>query len=495
MFDKDIDSVSCRDVDYILSPCGMATHGLLAMLHDNNDVAVLDVESEESIDNVQVLQNERMVVYVPNEPYWMLSTLKSLISILNRSGHIFWVLIISKLPASWLWNVIKSQVAKTKIDNAVIHIAPSDLPCDKLSELLLPERNVCPYLKSVVIAENFYLGKHDDLHGNDRKEGLSKKEMQVMAGLFQGVNIAEQADYLGVSKKTLYNQRLSGIKKVSGVIPYLFSSIHEKTGMANGDITMLSRLSSFEREFAHALYSNELFVVFQPVTQGPKNLEGFEILIRWYSKGHVLTPNEFLPKLHSTYVWIILTAFLIQKTVSYINFYQGKYFFSINIESSTIDNDGLVRMLETAKKQLSSSDWTKKFVLEINERNDLSQNEQSLDNLAYLQKLDFSIVLDDCFSRNSVNFPVRKFQFDGYKLDMNVVDALSRDREALALVKSLSYYCKLTNRYCIAEGVDRPEKMDILQESGISFYQGNYISEPITGDELPQFISEFTVKT
>ncbi|HDG1664541.1 TPA: EAL domain-containing protein [Kluyvera ascorbata] len=190
-----------------------------------------------------------------------------------------------------------------------------------------------------------------------------------------------------------------------------------------------------------------------------------------------------------------MTAFLIQKTVSYINFYQGKYFFSINIESSTIDNDGLVRMLETAKKQLTSSDWTKKFVLEINERNDLSQNEQSLDNLAYLQKLDFSIVLDDCFSRNSVNFPVRKFQFDGYKLDMNVVDALSRDGEALALVKSLSYYCKLTNRYCIAEGVDRPEKMAILQESGISFYQGNYISEPITGDELPQFISEFTVKT
>ena len=76
-----------------------------------------------------------------------------------------------------------------------------------------------------------------------------------------------------------------------------------------------------------------------------------------------------------------------------------------------------------------------------------------------------------------------------------MVDALSRDGEALALVKSLSYYCKLTNRYCIAEGVDRPEKMAILQESGISFYQGNYISEPITGDELPQFISEFTVKT
>ncbi|MFP5595844.1 EAL domain-containing protein [Kluyvera sp. 142486] len=491
MFDNNFESIHRRHIDYILSPCGMATNGLLAMVDNAREVAVLDIESEGDIENVQILKGERVVVYIPSEPYWMLSTLRSLISLLNHSGHLFWVLIISKLPASWLWNVIKSQVAKPKINNAAIHVAPSNLPCDKLSELLLPERRVTPYLKNVAIAESFYIGKYDDLNGNDRKEGLSKKEMQVISDLFHGVNITEQADYLGVSKKTLYNQRLSGIKKIAEVIPYLFSSVREKTDMANGDITMLSRLSSFEREFAHALYSNELFVVFQPVTQGQQKLEGFEILIRWYSKGHVLAPDDFLPKLHSTYVWIILTAFLIQKTVTYINFYQGKYFFSINIESSTIDNDGLVRMLETAKKQLHSSDWAKKFVLEINERNDLSQNEQSIDNLAYLQKSGFSIVLDDCFSRNSVNFPVRKFQFDGYKLDMNVVDALSRDGEALALVKSLSYYCMLTNRYCIAEGVDRLEKMAILQESGISYYQGNYISEPLTGEELQHFITEF----
>lgn len=241
------------------------------------------------------------------------------------------------------------------------------------------------------------------------------------------------------------------------------------------------------------MYSNELFVVFQAVTKDTHQLEGFEILIRWYSKGQVLKPDEFLPRLHSPYVWIILTAFLIQKAVSYINLYEGRYFFSINIESTTIDNEGLVRMLETAKKQLHSLAWAKKFVLEINERNDLYHNEQSIQNLAHLQEHGFSIVLDDCYSTNSVIFPVRKFQFDGYKLDMSVVDLLSRDEEALALVKSLSYYCALTNRYCIAEGVDSVEKTKILSESGITFYQGNYISEPVKGDDLQDFIDRFSV--
>ncbi|ENP8234301.1 EAL domain-containing protein [Klebsiella oxytoca] len=177
--------------------------------------------------------------------------------------------------------------------------------------------------------------------------------------------------------------------------------------------------------------------------------------------------------------------------MSYINFYEGKYFFSINVASSTIDNEGLVRMLEKAKKKLLSPDWTEKFVLEINEKNDLYQNEQAIKNLSYLQKLGFFIILDDCFSSNSVIFPVRKFQFNGYKLDMSVVDAMSQDVEAIALVKSLSYYCKLTNRYCVAEGVDEAGKVTILSDAGISCYQGNLISEPINENDLQDFISRF----
>lgn len=492
MLSENISHDQMRQVDYILSPCNFATHGLLAMLDDNSDVVVLNVENHADMNNLNVERDERVVAFVPTEPYGMLSTLRYLISLLNNSSEMFWLLIVSRIPSSWLWSVIMSQVTKGKLSRSAIHIAPSDLPCDKLSELLLPERKLCPYIKQVAMAENYFLGKYQDMPCKNKKDGLSKKEMQVMADSFYGSDITEQAASLGVSKKTLYNQRLSGIKKMAAVVPFLFSSIREKPDVATGDMIMLNKLSSFEREFAHALYCNELFVVFQPIIKDTNELQGFEILLRWYSKGQVLKPAEFLPKLHSTYVWIILTAFLIQKAVSYINLYEGKYFFSINIESSTIDNEGLMRMLNTAKKQLHSPEWVKQFVLEIGERNDLYQNEQSIRNLIHLQSQQFNIVLDDCFSANSVIFPVRKFQFNGYKIDMSIVNVLSQDEDALALVKSLSYYCKLTNRHCIAEGVDSIEKMKILRESGITYYQGHYISAPITADDLQDFIINFT---
>lgn len=490
---KDIKYVRNRHFDYILSPCVMTTCGLLGMLDNPRDVTILDVENQNDTQLLEIEKHERIVVFIPDEPYLMLSTLKYLVSLMNNSRYMFWVLILSRIPSFWIWNVIKSQVVKSKISHSSIHIAPSDLSCEKLSELLLPERTLCPLIQDVAVFEDIFLGKDEGILNQSKKDGLSKKELQVMSSAFNGDSITSQADLLGVSKKTVYNQRLSGIKKMVGIVPFLFWSFREKAEMQIERINMLNALTPFEREFAHALYCNELFVVLQPVTKGTDELEGFELLIRWYSNGQVLMPANFLPKLHSTYVWIILTAFLIQKTVSYINFYEGKYFFSINVASSTIDNEGLVRMLEKAKKKLLSPDWAAKFVLEINEKNDLYQNEQAIKNLSYLQQLGFCIVLDDCFSSNSVIFPIRKFQFNGYKLDMSVVDALNQDVEALALVKSLSYYCKLTNRYCVAEGVDETEKITILSDAGISYYQGNLISEPITENYLSEFISKFNI--
>ncbi len=45
-------------------------------------------------------------------------------------------------------------------------------------------------------------------------------------------------------------------------------------------------------------------------------------------------------------------------------------------------------------------------------------------------------MLDDCFSRSSVLFPVRTVRFNEYKLDISIVNDLQRDPHALALIKA-----------------------------------------------------------
>ncbi|MFV5930472.1 EAL domain-containing protein, partial [Klebsiella aerogenes] len=99
--------------------------------------------------------------------------------------------------------------------------------------------------------------------------------------------------------------------------------------------------------------------------------------------------------------------------------------------------------------------------------------------------------LDDCFSHSSVMFPVRTARFSGYKLDMSIVNDFQRDPHALVLIKSLVYYCQLTQNRCIAEGVDSLEKFNQLKALGVDRFQGYLFSPPVTREHLGEIISRF----
>ncbi len=68
-------------------------------------------------------------------------------------------------------------------------------------------------------------------------------------------------------------------------------------------------------------------------------------------------------------------------------------------------------------------------------------------------------------------FPVRIARFSGYKLDMSIINELHSDSHVLALIKSLVYYCQLTQSCCIAEGVDSIEKFNLLKALGVNSFQ------------------------
>lgn len=88
--------------------------------------------------------------------------------------------------------------------------------------------------------------------------------------------------------------------------------------------------------------------------------------------------------------------------------------------------------------------------------------------------------------RENFIFPVQ------YKLDISIVNDLQRDPHALALIKSLIYYCQLSGSRCIAEGVDSLEKFNMLKALGIDRFQGYLISPPVTGDNLEDLIQRFS---
>ncbi|WP_438269100.1 EAL domain-containing protein [Raoultella terrigena] len=470
-------------VECILSPCSMAAQGLSSLIGaGGRRPTFLFPQAHDAPSLPDPTAFRRIVVFLPDDPFWLLFTLRQAALLLDRSASALPMLILSRSPAGWLWQTLLHLVSNRRRLAAVKTVA-SDLPCRQLASLLSQPAPDYPSLETLACEEATARGIPPT--------GLSKPEFNAALDWLRGYSITRQAELRGVSHKTLYNQRLSGLKKMVEQHPHLANRF--PGGQAKGQKAQaFATLSAFEREFVHAIHCRQVFPVFQPITDGRLMLKGIEVLSRWRRSGSVLLPGEFLPLVRAEYAWLLLTAFALREAVQGINQHRGEYYFSVNVPPVIAGHDNLMRMMEAARQQLGDPRWAERLVLEFAETVDLNRQGKIGSNIVKLQQQGFRIMLDDCFSQSSVMFPVRAVRFSEYKLDMSIVNDFQHDAHALALVKSLIYYCQLTGSRCVAEGVDSLEKLNMLKALGIDRFQGYLISPPVSRENLDDIFQRFS---
>lgn len=467
--------------DFILSPCPLAAAGLAGLMHTSRMPPI--VLSPETPTIPDKLIARRIVVFIPDDPYWLLFTLRQAARLLEQSKRPLSMLILSRYPPAWLWQTLLNQLVINKHLVSSVWWAASDLPCRELGALL---QNDLP--------ENLQLRKvsqFETLINRKRPEGLSKSELNVILDWLRGHRIITVAKRLGLSDKTLYNLRTSGLRKMVEHHPPLAAYFPGRQSKRLRE-KALGGLSAFEREFVHAIHTRQIFSVFQPIIDGRMQVQGMEILPRWQRNDKVLLPGEFLPQVHSEYAWLALAAFMLLEAVQNINQQPGKCGFSVNIPSAIASNENLIWMIETAHQQLSQPQMSERLVLEFTEIIDPNRQSHIDTNIARLRLRGFSIMLGGCFSQGSTMFPAPAARFSAYKLERGIVNDMQQDTHALTLIKNLVYYCQLTGSRCIAEGVDSLEKFNKLKALGIDRFQGDLISPPIGLENMTDLIHRFS---
>lgn len=340
------------------------------------------------------------------------------------------------------------------------------------------------------VRENLPFTSRDRFTVNRRgmsNEGLTPRETEVLLDLFSGTDTALVERNRNVASKTLYNQRKSGLRKMvensaelAGKLPG--ASKRWKARLAQ------TEMSSYEKDFVIGIEMQEVYQVYQPIINISREICGFEILTRWRQKGYVIPPNEFIPDLKSESVLLLLTAMSLKNAIDGINRYEGDYFFSINIHPDLIGCPGLVNMCIEACRQLKDTRWKSQLVLEFSEKSDFYTSRDVENNLNMLSGMGMILFLDDCFSEGSVFFPVRKFSFNGYKLDKSIIDDVLTSKDDIALITSLSGYCSLTGRRCIAEGVEDVFTFEKLKRLGVELFQGYFFHQPASEEELAALV-------
>lgn len=162
---------------------------------------------------------KQVVVFMPDDPYWLLLTLLQVSILLNLKNEPLPILILSRSPVIWLKKTLRNLVdCSHRLSKVYISIA--DLPCIQLASKL-ENFNASKTKLELLVDEKMMVQ-------SKQPEGLTKIEINALLAMLCGESIITQAKKRGVSTKTLYIQRRKGINKIVESHPHythLFPSV------------------------------------------------------------------------------------------------------------------------------------------------------------------------------------------------------------------------------------------------------------------------------
>ncbi len=131
---------------------------------------------------------------------------------------------------------------------------------------------------------------------------------------------------------------------------------------------------------------------------------------------------------------------------------------------------------------LSASQTRLQLVLEITERGLLAGIDGVKDSLARLRRQGVKFAVDDFGTENSNLALLQRFYFDYIKIDRQFVHGVVGDDRAL--VEAITFLAGQVGAQVVAEGVEEPAQLGVLNQIGVPLAQGFLFARPGSAEEF-----------
>ena len=130
--------------------------------------------------------------------------------------------------------------------------------------------------------------------------------------------------------------------------------------------------------------------------------------------------------------------------------------------------------------QVEKSDFSNDLIVfEVTETAVMNDFEQANESLRMLKLLGARIALDDFGTGYSSLSYVQRMPLDRLKIDRSFITDIESNNNSQNIVKTILDLCNNLNLYCIIEGVETVEQLEILKAMGCRYIQGYYFSRPL----------------
>ena len=216
---------------------------------------------------------------------------------------------------------------------------------------------------------------------------------------------------------------------------------------------------------------------FQPIYSAQTGeILKYEMLMRMMSKeGKIIPPNNFLPSIRHTQVYISLTSIILQKAIEMLS-HDSEIHLSINLDIQDIVNEDILELLRVTFQ--GKDELAKRLTVEILEHEEITNFELIEKSISKLKDMGFSIALDD-FGSGYANFRYMiSLDIDILKIDGSIIKNIDKDKAAYNIVKAIVEFARNMNMKTVAEMIETKEEHDVVIELGVDCLQGYYLGRP-----------------
>lgn len=242
-----------------------------------------------------------------------------------------------------------------------------------------------------------------------------------------------------------------------------------------------------------AVEDEELHLVLQPKIQCQTGtVIGAEVLLRWQSEtlGFV-GPDEFIPLAEQSGAITELTEWVCRQSSQLLHqWHQEGRLLKLSINLSAVDllSDALPLLFEHLIKGFP--ELPDLLVLEVTESAVMKDPENAIARLETLNRIGFSISIDDYGTGHSSLAQLRRLPVEELKVDRAFVQHLSEDSMDKSIVRSTVQLAHELGLRVVAEGVEDEASWKVLQTLHCDELQGYFFSKPLPIPKFLEYLNE-----
>lgn len=252
-----------------------------------------------------------------------------------------------------------------------------------------------------------------------------------------------------------------------------------------------------QSELRKAIEKDEFILFYQAqMDLSKKKVVGFEALIRWNhpDKG-LIKPNDFIYLAEETGMivpigkWVLKTACLQLKEWSDQGYHDINM--AVNLSARQFKDQDFVKMVYDIIEETGVN--PKRLELEITETVALEDLEYTIHTIKELKNIGIRFSLDDFGTGYSSMSYLRRLPISSLKIDKSFLDTVTEEDGDQKIIQAIICLANNLNLHVIAEGVERSEQEQFLQESSCNMAQGFLYSKPVPKEMAAEFLSNISV--